>query len=166
MVRVRRTGSAAVAVIVIVAVVAIAGAAVWYFMLRSTPEKTVAQMMEAQIRGDNETVKNCVTERSQHYLTMPGAMTRGITDGEDEDIEYTVGEAEIDGDRAKVPVTVPVAERVAQISGMKDMTFTYALRREDGRWKVDFEDTLMELMGNARRGLLEMMPRAGPGNER
>ncbi len=146
----RRTGAAVVIVIVIVAILAIAGAGVWWFVLRSTPEKTLHTMFRAQMAGDVETVRACMTERSQRWADRMGGMTGG---GSEQEFEYALGETEIDGDRATVPVTMPLPEQVTQYTGQTEITLKYSLHNEDGSWKVDMQDTMTGSIG----GLMGLM---------
>jgi len=69
----RSTGSAAATVIVIIAILAIAGGAAWYFLLRSTPQKAVQTMLQAQIDGDQEKLKSVLTSDSQQWASMNSA---------------------------------------------------------------------------------------------
>ncbi len=149
----RRTGAAVVIVVVIVAIVAIAGAGVWYFVLRSTPEKTLQTMFRAQMNGDVETVKACMTERSQIWARNMTGMMGAVPE---QDFEYTLGEAEIDGRRATVVVTFPLPEEISRYTGQTEMKVSYALQKENGAWKVDLQDTVSAttraLMGGAAPG--------------
>lgn len=145
-----RHGSVVVVVIIIIAIVAIVGGAAWWFVLRSTPEKTVARMLQAQRAGDQEAVKRCLTERSQRYAA--GATRLMAGPGADRS-EYRIGESTIEGDTAKVPVIFPVPQRLAQRTGRSEITVTYVLHNEAGGWKVDLQDTMRALLG----GLLEGM---------
>ena len=154
----RRSGAAVVIVIVIVAILAIAGAGVWWFVLRSTPEKTLRTMFAAQKRGDGEAFAACMTERSQAYASAVGNALANSP----QEFEYTLGDAEIDGDKATVPVTMPIPERVSQYSGQTEVTLKYALQKEGGAWKVDMQDTIAAMMGGLMGGMGGGPPGGGP----
>jgi hypothetical protein len=141
----RRTGSAAVTVVVIVAILAIAGGALWFFMLRSTPEKAVATMLQAQIDGDEELLKSVLTEDSQRWASMGAGAMRMANENAP---EYEVGEAEMDGEQAKVPVTYTMPEQMQQMTNTTEVTMNYVVQKEDGEWKVDLAETMKAMMGN------------------
>ncbi len=150
----RRKGSAVAAVIVIVSILAILGGAAWYFMLRSTPEKAVATMMQAMKDGDREKLKAVLTDRSQEFAGMArGPM--GMSDARDKADAYEIGAAEVSGEQAKVPVTYPIPEALQQ-GDMKGITIKYVVHHVDGQWKVDMPDTIKSMMG-------DLMPGGGGG---
>ena len=150
----RSTGSAAATVIVIIAILAIAGGAAWYFLLRSTPQKAVQTMLQAQIDGDQEKLKSVLTSDSQQWASMNSAAMRAANENAP---EYEVGNAEIDGEDAKVPVTYAMQ----QFTNTTEITMTYVLHREDGAWKVDLADTMKSMMGDVMGGGGGMVPQGG-----
>ena len=158
----RHNGSAAVVVVVIVAILAIAGGAVWYFLIRSTPENAVATMLQAQAEGDQEKLKSVLTERSQQWASMAGGpMDTGA--GGDGTPAYEIGVAQVDGERATVPVTYPLPAPMQQMSDTPDFTLNYVTHHEDGRWKVDLQDTIESMMGDLMSGAGEAEPPGGGG---
>lgn len=156
----RRRGSAAAVVVVVVAILAIAGGAMWYFMLRSTPERAVATMLQAQADGDEEKLRSVLTERSQQWMSMSGGVV-GMAQRSGEEPQYEIGAAEVDGEQANVPVTFPAPEQMQRLTDRKELTIRYALRNEDGEWKVDLQDTLKSVMGDLIGGADAMTPPEG-----
>lgn len=155
-----RRGRAAAAVVVIIAILAIAGGAVWYFVLRSTPEKAVATMLHAMQEGDQETLRSVLTERSQSFASMAtGPMSMPLGEGEE---AFTVGAAEVEGEQARVPVTFPLPEQVSQMSETGMVDLTYVVHREEGKWKVDLEDTFKAMMSDMMSGIGNMVKPGEP----
>jgi hypothetical protein len=152
-----RVGSAASTVVTIIAILALAGGAVWYFMLRSTPEKAVATMLQAQIDGDTEALKSVLTEDSQQWASMSGAAMGAANQDAP---EYEIGEAEIDGDDATVPVSYAIPEDMQQFTNTTEFEIDYVCQREDGAWKIDLADTMRSMMGGGMGGC-GMAPRGG-----
>lgn len=138
MLRPRRTGSIAT-VVVIVLVLAAAGAAGWWFFLRSTPERTVRQLIAAQQEDNSEAFEALLTEETRGHAGVLRGITSSMT-GDDREPEYTVGETSIEGDSATVPVTFPAPEQLARV-GLTEMTVTYALSKEEGAWRVNVDET-------------------------
>lgn len=157
--RVGRSGGAGkwIAIVVVLLVIVGGGAgAGWYFFLRSTPEKTMEQFMAASMAGDEEAVKACLSSDSQPMASGAargmgafGRGPRGRGAGGDEEkpqVDYEIGQAKTEGKRATVPLTMQAPEGVSQGTGMTEFTVNYVLLREDGKWKIDFGETMEEMM--------------------
>ncbi len=142
----RRSGGALGTVFVVLLLIAAALAAGWYFFLRSTPERTVTELIEAVRRGDDEALPELFTAQSQPLIDTIGAASGGpqmwqVMFFGDEQSEYTVGSAMIVGDQAKVPLTMQAPDMVRDLTGDDQYTMTYVLLKEDGRWRVDLLGT-------------------------
>ena len=142
----RRSGKALGTVFVVLLLIAAGMAAGWYFLLRSTPERTVTELMEAVRRGDDEALAELFTTQSQPLIDTMGAAGGGPQIWQlmlfgDEQSDYTVGSATMDGDQAKVPLTMQSPDAVREITGADQYTMTYVLIKEDGRWRVDIMAT-------------------------
>ncbi|MEA3401873.1 MAG: hypothetical protein U9R79_11590 [Armatimonadota bacterium] len=140
----RRAGAAAATVIVIVLILAAAGAAAWYFLLRSTPDKTVARLLQAQRDGDEETFESLLTEDSRGRANLLRTVTSHLVKAGDEP-QYTIGEAEVEGESATVPVTFPLPEQMADVIGVTEIGASYVLEREEGLWRVAAGRTLTQM---------------------
>ena len=132
-------------VVLIVIVLALAAASAWYFLLRSTPERSVTMMLEAARAGEEETMAEYLTARSPRGGTLPFILGRRLAGGPEGEPGYTVGEASIDNDRATVPVTFPLTGMTARLLGRDSVTVPYVLHREQGTWLVDTGDTTAEI---------------------
>ena len=166
----RRTGGSGKWIAVVVVVLVILGAGgvgAWYFLLRSTPERTLEQFMQASTRGDQEAVKACLSSESLEMADSFGdgmaGMGRGAPrtsagdDAEKPEVDYTIGSAEVEGDKATVPLTLKMPEGVAQRTGTTEFKINYALVKEEGKWKVDLKATMAEMF----RGFGEQLRRQG-----
>jgi len=155
----RRTGGSGkwiAVVVVVLVIVGAGGAGGWYFLLRSTPERTLEQFLRAGMEGDRETVKACLSRESLEMADrfgdgMPGMgraapRTSAGDDAEKPEVDYTIGSAEVEGDKATVPLTLKVPEAVAQRAGTTEFKMNYALVKEGGKWKIDFGATMREMM--------------------
>jgi hypothetical protein len=166
-------------VIIVLAVVALAGAG-WYIFLRSTPEKTVKQFMQAREKGDAETVVKLLSEKSK---VDSKSFTEGINQAAGQEKAkssvYKIGSATITGTDATVPVSFEMSKEQAAIMG-SEFTLPFCLVKEGMQWKVDSKKTedammaeIMKKMGGmlgeimkqgAMGGMQGMpMPPAGPG---
>lgn len=142
----RRSGKALGTVSVVLLLMAAGGAAAWYFFLRSTPERTVTEMMEAVKRGDDEAFAGLFTTQSQSLVGHIGTAGGGPQIWQvmlfgDEQSEYAVGSATIEGDQAEVPLTMQSPDMVREVTGEDEYTMTYVLIKEGGRWRVDLVAT-------------------------
>jgi len=150
----RRRGSAAAAVIVILALALIAGG-LWYFVLRSTPERTVTTLLEAARAGDEDAMRDCLTERSATAHEMVTALTRRLAGRDSAEPTWSIGETVVSDDRATVPVEFDLGGAASLIAGVDSVTVPYVLHREGRMWLVDAPDTHAEALRQAAGGLLE-----------
>lgn len=140
-----RSGSAAVTVLVIVVLVGAAAAAAWYFLLRSTPERTVTAVLTAAAERDAQTIHGLVTENSQGMVdNWMSAISFLVSRGTPEDPAWSLGEVQVEGGRATVPVLFKLPESVRGLFG-ETMTVDHALVKDGRTWKVDLPQTLKNL---------------------
>jgi hypothetical protein len=153
-----RRGSAATAIIVIL-VLALIGGGVWYFVLRSTPEKTVGNLLEAARIGEDETMKDYLTEASRTDGGLVLGLTRRLVGDPTGEPEYTIGEPVIADGSATVPVEFPVGDTIATLTGRETFTVPYVLRKEGRTWLVDTADTREEIGRRVAGGALDTLRR-------
>lgn len=134
-----RRGAAGTVVVIVLALIVVAGG-LWFFLLRSTPERTMASMLEAARAGDQPAMRAHLTERSSDDGLVV-TLTRRLTGGPEGEPRYSVGEAQIEEDRATVTVTFPLGPAISAMTGRDSLTVPYVLHREDGQWLVDERDT-------------------------
>ena len=145
-----RSGRARGVVLVLVLLIA-AGAAAWYFLLRSTPERTVAEMIVAARSGERVMLLALFAENSQDLVTAFGGAAGGPPIWQqmllgNEQSAYTIGRATITGDRATVPLTMQAPDAIADLTDLREYTVDYALVREGWRWKVDVPATARDAL--------------------
>ncbi len=138
----REHGQSKVGLVIGVLVVAAIGGGAWYFMAGGSPEKAVSQFIAAQAAGDAEAAKAVLAKNSQGMAANLGKMAMA---GKKDDMP-TIGDATVEGDRAKVPVTHKVPEAMAKMTGMTEMTMTFVAVKEDGAWKVDLPASAEEML--------------------
>jgi len=169
----KKSGGSAVKIIAIILVLAVIGAAAgWYFVLRSTPEKTMKLMLEASEKKDTAAVKALFCAKDQKLLAaIPGGdkalFPASSSPGAGEKPKYKIGTSTITGDKATIPVTFEMPK--ASMPAMPDMTMTFALVKEEGAWKVDMQATMAEMfkglgLGDMMKGMgdaMNEMPRPG-----
>lgn len=163
-----RRGSAATVVVVLLVLALIAGG-LWYFVLRSTPEKTVTALLEAARVDDRELMNDYLTDRSIDGAPLVTSLTTRLAGRGAGEPDYSIGEAEINGNRALVPVQFPLGDTISAIAGVDSFTMPYVLHREGRTWLVDAPDTQEELARQAAGGLLDafrrfVLPGGPPGN--
>ncbi len=140
--RKRRRAVTAVAVIIILALAAVA---LWYFVLRSTPHKTVSALLDAARKGDEVLMKDHFTERSAGKMDFVISMTRRLAGTEAGEPTYTIEEATVAEKTATVPVEFPISGTIATVTGRESVTVPYVLHREGRTWRVDAQDTQAEI---------------------
>ncbi len=142
----RRRGVVAGPLLAVILLIAIM-AGIWYFALRSTPERTVSVVLAAVQEGDRDLLDEHLARDSvrwaEEYLSVMSQMMAGDTGDEP---PWTVGEARVSGNEATVPVTVRVREGLALLSG-SERTIDHVVVLEDGRWKLDVEKTARAAVG-------------------
>jgi len=167
----KKSGGSAGKIIAIILVLAIIGAAAgWYFVLRSTPEKTMKLMLEASEKKDTAAVTALFCAKDQKSLESMGGgdmFPMGASPGAGKEPKYKIGTSTITGDKATIPVTFEMPK--ASMPAMPDMTMTFALVKEEGAWKVDMQATMAEMfkglgLGDMMKGMgdaMNEMPRPG-----
>ena len=164
----RRRGSAASIVVVVLVLVLLAGG-LWYFVFRSTPEKTVTNLLQAARRGDEERMAAYLTEGSRVEGNPIVGLTRHMAGEAEGEPQYTVGEREVTEERAVVPVEFPVSGTISTLTGMESLTVPYVLHREGRTWLVDTSDTQQEIANRIAGGAWDMVRRfimrGGPMDE-
>jgi hypothetical protein len=116
--------------------------------LDGDPKTVVAAFFERMSKKDIDGAAKLCTKESKSTLDlmkkaveaaekMKGIVKDGKEDDGTEDFKYMqIGEGKINGDNATVAVT----------NSKKNETIEFPLKKEDGRWKVDFTmSTLMKL---------------------
>lgn len=163
----RRRGSAATVVVVVLVLALVAGG-LWYFVLRSTPEKTVEQMLEAARMEDRDLMQQFMTDREVEGAPIVVGLTLHLAGGGPGEPTYTIGEPEISDSIAQVPVQFPLEGTVTTLTGIDTFTMPYVLHREGQTWLVDVRDTQEELGRQAASGVMDVirrfiLPGGGPG---
>lgn len=113
----------------------------------SDPGKVAEKYWKVTKEGSVEDVKPYVTKESFEALKEekkgPAAKKEG---------DYTLGEAEIEGDKATIPTTIT------------DQGFSFELQtvlvKEDGKWKVDVAQTMMSMFGGAMGEMMKGLGQA------
>lgn len=151
-----KTGSTATSMLYGIAALALFAAGVWYFMLRSTPERTVEAFLQAQAERDMRKMENLLTEDSKPWVTKIGQVTTTAT--ESNEPAYEIGASHIDGDRATVPVTYPLPERAQHLTESGTFRLDYVLYLQENQWRIDLETTMKSLLESLMRGGEGMAP--------
>lgn len=162
----RRRGAAGTVVAIVVVLALIVGGA-WYYIARSTPQKTVRMMLEAARVNDEETMKDYFTERSPEGPSLVTVLSLRLAGDAGGEPEYTIGEPEVEGERATVPVTFPIGDAIGAFLGQETVTVPYVLHGENRRWLVDTADTTDEIRSRIADTTLDalkrfLFPGAGP----
>jgi hypothetical protein len=141
---------ALVSIIVVVALVAIAGGAAWYFLLRSTPEKTVAKFLDAAQKGDTATVGTLMTEKSKSGADRVVAMFK-----QDQPKPCAIGKSVVSGATVMVTATTPVpAQAAAFLGGKTSLDVPFVCVKEKGKWCIDMEQTVQAIVKNMMSGAM------------
>lgn len=146
-----RRGAAATVVVIILLLI-IAGGAVWYFVLRSTPEKTVNAALMAAVEDNRGDVERLATADSRDMAAMYVSGMRRIIPPETpegQEHPWVLDEAVIDGETARVPVTVTLPSGVEMIFGSDQMTLDHVLHYEEGVWRLDVRETASAMADSA-----------------
>ena len=97
------------------------------------PTDTAEAFWDASQKGDVERARGLVLPSGSTEIEEPGEGGPGIGD-------FALGDAEVDGDEAKVPTTLyGLGENDMEIS------FATVLAKEDGEWLVDLDRTTSEM---------------------
>jgi len=138
----------ALGVVLFIIVVAAAAAAGWYFFVRSTPEKTVRQFMAASDANDVEAIKPLLSSRSREAMSrMESLLPQGAKE-KGPQTDYELGKARINGDKATVPMIVKLPEKASKLMSMAELTITWGLVKENGKWVIDMGETMKAMAGN------------------
>lgn len=172
------------AVIVVVVLVVVVGAvAAWWFFLRSTPQRTVAQFLEAAKAQDEEKLTSLMTEETVKLLDQVqkdmeaqfGGMGAGVSGGPGMaaglamGLSYGakgVGKASIEGDKATVSLQRETGTGRAFGQDLR-------LVKEGGKWKIDFAAELQmaalfakAMGGKSAESMKEMVEEMRPDLEK
>lgn len=120
--------------------------------LLDDPSETAEAFWLASQDGDAERARALVLPSGSAEIKEPGENGTGIQD-------FALGDAEVDGDEAKVPTTLyGLGESDMEIS------FVTVLAKSDGEWLVDLDRTTSEmtraLLGTTLEDMAEGMGRA------
>ncbi len=154
----RRRGRAATVVVVIL-LLALIGGGVWYFVLRSTPEKTVGAFLEAARAGDEEAMQKYLTERSGDADSPTIGLARHLAGKPEGEPKYTVGEPDISEDTATVLVGFPLGDTAQLLAGKDTFTVPFVLHREGQTWLIDAPDTWEQTLKTGLGSLLQYFMR-------
>lgn len=137
--------------VLVLAVAFLAGCSKFGIGSKGTDPKAVAEKFwSAAKSGKPDDVKDLVTKAS--FTGMKDKKDQGPTKG-----EYTLGDVKVDGDKASIPTT------------MKDQGFTMKMQtilvKEDGKWKVDLDQTMMSALAGAFESLGSAMGEGMKGME-
>jgi hypothetical protein len=88
-------------------------------------------------------------EKAKEYATKGSASTLKDEDKEKPKGEFKLGEPEIEGDKAIIPTTIADDDFTMQLSTV--------LVKEDKKWKVDVNKTMMSMMGGAMGQMMKAM---------
>ncbi len=141
----------ALGVVLFIIVVAAAAAAGWYFFVRSTPEKTVRQFMAASDANDVEAIKPLLSSRSREAMSRMESLLPKDSNAAKEkgpQTDYKLGKAKINGDKATVPMRVKLPERASKLMSTAELTITWGLVKEKGKWVIDMGETMNAMAGN------------------
>jgi hypothetical protein len=153
-----RRGAAGSALVVVL-VLAVLGAGLWYFVLRSTPKKTVTNLLEATRLGDEQMASDYLLEPTTAGESLVMGLTRRLVGDATGEPQYTVQEPDITEDRAIVPVQFPVEGTFRTLTGMESLTIPYVLHRQGRTWLVDVTETKEEIGREIAGGAMEMLQR-------
>lgn len=131
------------------------GFAGWWFFLRPpSPAEVVQRFHAAAKAGDIEKLKDCLSAGSRPLLDTPGAaesVKKELVIAETEDGKPKIGETTFEGEStAFVKIEPPPSEQIPA-----GVTVGFVLIKEDGRWKIDLQQTMKRLMEQAMREMMK-----------
>ena len=131
-------GACALLVLLLAAVVALG--ALWFFVLRESPQDVTEKYLEAWTSQDCETFEEISTEdfRGEGYSCE--AWQQNIREQTDFSFEHEIGETEVDGDRA----SVEVFETITVDGTTDEAVYTVDMVRQDGDWLLDGTTMIQE----------------------
>lgn len=110
----------------------------------NNPKDVAEKFWSASKSGDVEKAKKYATKGSSDTLTKEDKTTQ--------EGEYKLGEPKIEGEKVLIPTTLVNEEYTVKLNTV--------LVLEDGKWRVDVNQTMMSMMGGA---MGEMMKALGKG---
>ena len=113
--------------------VAVAIGAVWFFVLRESPQDVAETYLEAWTEQDCEAFEEVSTERFQGDGYTCEVWQQSIDEQSDYSFEHEIGETEVDGDRA----SVEIIEQVTYDGTTDEAVYTLDMVRQDGDWLID-----------------------------
>lgn len=131
-------GLIGVVVLVIILVIALGGSG----PSSDDPAETVQSFFDAARDGDCDAAVELLTENAQETLDPEDCESADPAEEFGDSVELEVGDAEIDGDDATVPVSLvvdPDSEELGGLGGLipSDVTIDFQLRKVDGAWLID-----------------------------
>ena len=154
----RRRGSAGTVVVVILVLALIAGG-LWYFLLRSTPERAVSAFLEAARAGDDALMQEHLTERSGDEDSPTVGVAKHLAGEPEGEAKYTIGDAVIAESVATVPVEFPLGETAKLLAGKETFTVPFVVHREGQTWLVDAPDTWEKTLKSGLGALIQYFTR-------
>ena len=141
----------------------------WFFIKAPTPEQVVQRLVNAAKAEDLEGVKSCFTKASLELVkNLPGgedAFAKSVTGnaGLGNDVSVgKIGPAVYEGeDRALVEIE-PEQKSTLPAGPDIDIKSEMVLLREDGRWKIDLEQTVQHMMRRSMDALKNRPKKALP----
>jgi len=109
-----------------------------------TPEQVTTAFWAALIKGEIEIAKGFVTEKSLHLITEKEIR---------KDADLRIGQIVINGDSAAVETIMTEDSRVS--------SFNTALLKEGGLWKVDYQQTLINISAMPFNGIFKSLDQLG-----
>lgn len=134
-----------IAIAAIVIAAALASGCSWLKAGKLGPKEVAGKFWGAMKSGNIEKAKAYITKASFDSIKDSGSESK-------KGGEYTLGDAKIEGDKASIPTTI------------KDKGFSFELEtvcvKEDGKWKVDADKTMMSMLGGAMGEMMKGMGNA------
>jgi ketosteroid isomerase-like protein len=117
----------------------------WYFLFPS-PARVAVKYIEASGKGDAKTALSLMTTQSQELIPAndPSA-TQTIMPKMADKIEAKVTETKITGDTATCTLSISLPGQDSSNNQVAGMTQTVPLRKEGGKWKIDFRQTMVDI---------------------
>ncbi|HEY3283146.1 MAG TPA: tetratricopeptide repeat protein [Armatimonadota bacterium] len=140
------------------------GGAGWWFVLRSTPSKTVMDLYAAQIAKDKTKFRALLTQESASVFPdqLLDAMTKAVDSAKPEDKKKPVVKSEtIEGDTATVTLEKPLSSSGLMMGGGGGDP-ELVMAKEKGKWKLDLIGTAVKSMDAMPEQQKAMMKTMGP----
>lgn len=112
------------------------------------PKAVAQKFWEATKEGDAQKLKPLVTKSSLSLDFMNEKSAK-------EDGEFSLGEAKVEGEKASIPTTLKSKEGSFQL--------TTVLVKEEGKWKVDVQETMVSMFGGAMGEMMKGLEKMGEG---